>query len=139
MKYLCLVYHDEKQLDALPKSEYDALVRETLAYRDELQDNGHGIISSPLHPVAMATTLRVRHGKLTITDGPFAETREQLGGFYLIEATDLNDAIRVASLMPPARFGSIEVRPLMDFTAPGPNGACDSSSKQEDKQCAGSS
>ena len=115
MKYLCLVYHEELKIDALPETEYAAIVGEVLDYREELRRSGHYIASSPLQPVQSATTIRVRNGKLSITDGPFAETKEQLGGFYLIEATDLNDAIRLASRMPPARLGSIEVRPLKDF------------------------
>jgi hypothetical protein len=115
MKYLCLVYQDEEKIDALPQDEYDDIMNEVLAYREELRQNGHYIVSSPLQSVQSATTIRVRHGKMTITDGPFAETREQVGGFYLIEATDLNDAIRVASKMPPARLGSIEIRPLREF------------------------
>jgi hypothetical protein len=112
MQYLCLVYQDEAQVDALPASEYDNLVREVLDYREELRQSGHYIISSPLQSVQTATSIRVRNGAISITDGPFAETKEQLGGFYLIEARDLNDAIRVASNMPPARLGCIEIRPL---------------------------
>ena len=91
MKYLCLVYHEEEKIDALPASEYDAIVREVLAYREELRQGGHYITSSPLESVQTATTIRVRGGKVSVTDGPFAETREQLGGFYLIEARDLNE------------------------------------------------
>ena len=102
MKYLCLVYQEETKLDAMSESEYDAVVSATLDYREELRQSGHYITSSPLQPVQTATTIRVRNGKLSISDGPFAETKEQLGGFYLIEARDLNDAIRVASKMPPA-------------------------------------
>jgi hypothetical protein len=115
MKYLCLVYHEETKIDALPQSEYNAIVSEVLDYRDELRKSGHYIASNALGYVETATTLRVRNGKVSITDGPFAETREQLGGFYLIEARDLNDAIRVASKMPPARLGCIEVRPIKEF------------------------
>ena len=118
MKYLCLVYHDEATIASLPEREYDAIVEEVLAYREELRASGHYVTSAPLQPVHTATTIRVRHGSLAITDGPFAETKEQLGGFYLIEATDLNDAIRVASRMPPARIGSIEVRPLKECDLP---------------------
>jgi hypothetical protein len=114
MKYLCLVYHEETKLDALSDVEYEAFVEEDLDYREELRKSGHYLVSSPLQPVDTATTIRVRHGKLAITGGPNAETKEQLGGFYLIDATDLNDAIRVAAKMPPARLGSIEVRPLKD-------------------------
>jgi len=115
MKYLCLVYHEETTIDALPASEYNAIVDAVLDYREELRRGGHYITSSPLESVQTATTIRVRGGKVSITDGPFAETKEQLGGFYLIEATDLNEAIRLASQMPPARVGSIEVRPIKEF------------------------
>jgi hypothetical protein len=115
VKYLCLVYHEEAKIDGLPESEYDAIVNEVLDYREDLRQGGHYITSSPLQSVQAATTIRVRSGTMSITDGPFAETKEQLGGFYLIEARDLNEAIRLASRMPPARIGSIEVRPLKEF------------------------
>ncbi|HZF33680.1 MAG TPA: YciI family protein [Candidatus Angelobacter sp.] len=118
MKYLCLVYYDERKLDALPKSEFDALVREAFAYNDVLRESGHYVVSNALQPVDTATTIRAGNGKLSTTDGPFAETKEQLGGFILIEARDLNDAIRVASKIPPGRLGSIEVRPIRELTAP---------------------
>lgn len=119
MKYLCLIYHIEAQINAMPRADYDAIVEEVLEYREELKQSGHYITSAPLQRVQDAVTLRVRNnGKLSITDGPFAETREQLGGFYLIEATDLNDAIRIASRMPSARIGSIEVRPLTEHNLP---------------------
>jgi hypothetical protein len=117
MKYLCLVYYDEKKLDAMSKSEYDALVGEALAYREVLRNSGHYIVSDGLESVQTATTIRIRNGKLSITDGPFADTKEQLGGFMLIEARDLNDAIRVASKIPPVRLGCIEVRPLRELAA----------------------
>jgi hypothetical protein len=110
-----MVYQEENEIEALPKPEYEALVDDVLEYRDDLRKSGHYIISSPLESVRAATTIRVRNGRMSITDGPFAETKEQLGGFYLIEARDLNDAIRVVSKMPPARYGCIEVRPLKDF------------------------
>jgi hypothetical protein len=115
MKYLCLVYHEEAKIHAMPESEYAAIISEVLDYREELRKGGNYIASSPLQPVQSATTIRVRNGRTTITDGPFAETKEQLGGFYLIEARDLNDAIRLASKMPPARLGAIEVRPLNEI------------------------
>jgi hypothetical protein len=115
MKYLCLVYHEEAKIDALPQSDYDAIVREVLDYREELRGGGHYITSDGLQSVHTATTVRVRGGKVSITDGPFAETTEQLGGFYLIEARDLNEALRLAAKMPPARLGSIEVRPINEF------------------------
>lgn len=116
MKYLCLIYQNEAEIDAMPEQEYEAIVSDVLDYRRELQESGHYIASSPLQSVETATTIRVRGGKVVITDGPFAETREQLGGFYLIEAKDLNEAIRLASRMPPARIASIEVRPLKTFS-----------------------
>ena len=118
MKYLCLVYHDEAAVDALPADEYDAIINDVLDYREELRRSGHYLTSSPLEAVRSAITVRVRNGKLLLTDGPFAKTPEQLGGFYLIEARDLNDAIRVAARMPPARVGSIEVRTIKEI-APG--------------------
>jgi hypothetical protein len=115
MKYLCLVYHEEAAIEALPRRQYDALVEEVLAYRRELREGGHHIASARLQPVHTATTLRVRDdGEVILTDGPFAETKEQLGGFYLIEARDLNDAIRLAARLPPARLGRVEVRPIRD-------------------------
>jgi hypothetical protein len=112
MKYLCLVYFDERKLDALSKSEYDTLVAEVLAYREVLRKSGHYVVSDGLQSTQTATTIRIRNGKVLTTDGPFAETAEQLGGFMLIEARDLDDAIRVASRIPPVRLGCIEVRPL---------------------------
>ncbi len=105
MKYLCLVYLDEKRLDELPDSE-------CLAYDAELRKSGHCIASEVLQSVATATTVRVRNGKLTVTDGPFAETKEQLAVLYLIAAKDLDEALRLAARTPPARVGSIEVRPI---------------------------
>jgi hypothetical protein len=117
MKYLCLVAFDEKKLEALSKNESDALTDESLAYNDALRQSGHLLVAQALQFVQSATTVRMRNGKLSITDGPFAETNEQLGGFILIDASDLNDAIQVASKIPLARFGSIEVRPIMELTS----------------------
>jgi hypothetical protein len=116
VRYLCLIYPDEARLAALPAAEQRELIEDVLAYREELRERGHYIASAPLEPAASSTTLRVRGGQLSITDGPYAETKEQLGGFYLIEARDLNDAIRLAARMPPARVGTIEVRPLREHT-----------------------
>jgi hypothetical protein len=115
MKYLCLIYDEGKKLNSLPKSEWDGLMGEYFAFTDAIQKSGHYIGGEALQPVQTATTVRVRHGKLSTTDGPFAETKEQLGGFYLINARDLNDAIQVASKIPSARLGSVEVRPIMEF------------------------
>ena len=105
MKYLCLVYLDEKRLDELPDAD-------CVAYDAAIRASGHCRASEALQPVHTATTVRVRDGKLSITDGPFAETKEQLTGFYLVEANDLNEAIQIAAKIPPARVGSIEVRPI---------------------------
>ena len=115
MLYLCLVYIDEQKLDAMPRAEYDALVAEHLAYDDELRRGGHFIVGEALEHVNTATTVRVRNGKVSTTDGPFAETREQLGGIILVDARDLNDAIKVATGIPSARVGCIEVRPVNDL------------------------
>ena len=108
MKYLCLVYCDEK-LYSTPGFPEDG---ECLAYLEALRKNGQLIAAEPLQSVQTATTVRVRNSTVTVTDGPFAETKEQLAGFYLIDARDLNEAIQVGSRIPPARVGSIEVRPI---------------------------
>ena len=115
MLYLCLVYIEEKKLDAQSKAQYDALVAEHLAYDDELRSSGHFIVGEALEHVNTATTVRVRNGKVSATDGPFAETKEQLGGIILISARDLNEAIKLAAGMPSARLGCIEVRPINDL------------------------
>jgi hypothetical protein len=115
MKYVCLVYLIEKEMEAMSESEADACTDESLAYDDALRRTGQLIMAHALAPVEMATTVRVRKGKLSATDGPFAETTEQLGGFLLIEARDLNEAIQAASRIPLARRGSIEVRPIKEL------------------------
>ncbi|OGU72015.1 MAG: dehydrogenase [Ignavibacteria bacterium RIFCSPLOWO2_02_FULL_55_14] len=112
MKYLCLAYEEENVLNSLSRNEWDALRRETLSYVEELKTRGQLVSAEPLQSARTAATVRVRSGKLAVTDGPFAETKEQLGGFFLINARDLNDAIQVASKWPSARIGAIEVRPL---------------------------
>jgi len=105
MKYLCLVYLDEKRLDELPDED-------CVAYDTMIRNSGQCLASEALQSVQTATTVRIRGGKLSITDGPFAETKEQLAGFYMIEARDLNEAIQIASKIPPARVGCVEVRPI---------------------------
>jgi hypothetical protein len=105
MKYLCLVYLENEKLHAVPD-------RECADCGEGFRKRGLLIAAEALEPVETATTVRVRNGKVSITDGPFAETKEQLAGFYLIEASDLDDAIQVASKIPPAREGSVEVRPV---------------------------
>jgi hypothetical protein len=112
VKYLCLVYAEEKTLAALSDREWDALVVENLDLCEELRQSGHFVSAAPLAPVETAVTVRVRDGKRSSVDGPFAETKEQLGGYYLIEARDRDEAIRVAGRIPGARLGSIEVRAL---------------------------
>jgi hypothetical protein len=112
VKYLCLVYADEKTLAALSDREWDALVVENLDLCEELRQSGHFVSAAPLAPVETAVTVRVRDGKRFSVDGPFAETKEQLGGYYLIEARDRDEAIRLAGRIPGARLGSIEVRAL---------------------------
>jgi hypothetical protein len=112
MKYLCLAYEEEKKLNDLSRSEWDALRGETLAYVAILRKSGHLILTNALKSVRTAATVRVRKDKLLVADGPFAETKEQLGGFFLIEAADLDEAIQLAGKWPSARLGSIEVRPI---------------------------
>ena len=112
MKYLCLIYDDEKVLGKMAKAELDALMGEYFAFTEGIKKSGHYISGEALQPVQTATTVRVRNGKTSTTDGPFAETKEQLGGFYMIEARDLNEAIQVAAKIPPAEVGCIEVRPI---------------------------
>lgn len=112
MKYVCLIYRDEKRLAALSEDELDALVDETRAYDEALRTTGRHLFSLALRSVETATTIRLRCGKVTTSDGPFAETEERLGGFVLIEASDLDDAVRLASKIPPLRLGCIEVRPI---------------------------
>ena len=110
MKYLCLVYLEKEKLRVVPDSECKAS-------SEGFRDSGLLIAAEALQPVETAATVRVRSSKVSVTDGPFAETKEQLAGFYLIEARDLNEAIRVAAKIPPAREGSIEVRPVRELSA----------------------
>ncbi|MGH8195187.1 MAG: YciI family protein [Woeseiaceae bacterium] len=112
MKYLCLAYEDETTLNSLSQREWDVLRRETLDYVDSLRESNHLIVAEPLQSARTAMTLRVRNGSLSTTDGPFTETKEQLGGIFLIEATDLNEAIQIAARWPSAQIGTIEVRPI---------------------------
>ncbi len=114
MRYLCLVYHSEAKLNAMSQEEYAALAQETMDYTEVLKAGGHLQDANPLEYIETATSLRPAGGKVSITDGPFVETKEQLGGYYLIEAKDLNEAIRLASKMPPMKMGGIEVRPIKE-------------------------
>ena len=112
MKYMCIAYEEEQQLSALSEPEWQALRRETLDYVDKLRKDGHLILTHPLRSARAAATVRVRGGRLTVTDGPFAETKEQIGGFFLVEAASFEEAIQVAAEWPSARIGTIEVRPI---------------------------
>lgn len=112
MKYLCLVYLSPEAWNACP--DHDCA-----SFGEQLRERGMLLAAEPLHPVATATTVRVRNGELVVHDGPFAETKEQLAGFYLVDAADLNEAIRIAAKIPPARHGSIEVRPVRELDMSG--------------------
>jgi len=115
MKYLLMCCHEEKKREALSKRECEVLMEETSAYCEVLRKSGHLIMAEPLESVQTAMTVRVRNGRTSVSDGPFVETKEQIGGFFLIHARDLNEAIQVASRFPSARFGSLEVRPVRDL------------------------
>ena len=112
MKYMLLIYGDEQ---ALSETERQDCYQESTQLARDLHANGQYLAANPLHPTAMATSVRVRDGKRLVTDGPFAETREQLGGYFLIEAKDLDEAIAVASRIPMARKGTVEVRPVIEI------------------------
>lgn len=117
MRYLLLVYTDPRMMDALPPGEADARMRECFAHADRLRARGRLLDSQQLEPPETATAVRIRNGRLMTTDGPFAETREQLGGFNLIEAATLEEAIRIAADIPWAQTGCIEIRPVRDQAA----------------------
>ena len=112
MKYMLLVYLDEQ---ALTDEEREHCYVESAQLAQDLNTSGQYLDASPLHPVSTATSVQVREGKRVVTDGPFAETREQLGGYYVIEARDLDEAIGIAERIPPARFGTVEIRPVMEI------------------------
>jgi hypothetical protein len=114
MRFMFMIYHDEKEVEALPDAEMQGFVDGSLEYDDELRQRGHYIVSDALQPSRTARTIRVRRDKVSTIDGPFAETKEQLGGFFLIEAKDLDEACEIASRFPPARIGVIEVRPVRE-------------------------
>jgi hypothetical protein len=117
MKYLCMVIVDEKKLNALSAAESQALDDESLAYDQILRKSGHFLAAQALESVNTAATLRLKNGKALVTDGPFAETREQVGGFILIEAKDRDEAIQLASRIPAIRLGGVEVRPVKELFA----------------------
>jgi len=111
MKYMLLIYLEE---EALSQGERAQCYQESAAYARELQEKGKFLATAPLHPTSTATSVQMREGKLLVTDGPFAETREQLGGFFLIDAKDLDEAISVASQVPGGKWGTVEIRPVIE-------------------------
>lgn len=117
MQFLLLIYNEDALLEALPDGEADAMMRSCLAHADELREEGHLLESQQLELPAAAKAVRIRGGKLTVLDGPFAETKEYLGGFNLIEAADYEEAVRIAATFPWARTGCVEVRPVRDIDA----------------------
>ena len=116
MQYLLLIYDAEKTWATMSEAERGKMFTEYGAFTNDIKASGHHRAGDALQPTHTATTVRVRDGKVSTTDGPFAETREQLGGYYLIEAKDLDEATRIAARIPSARIGSIEVRPIMTFS-----------------------
>ncbi len=116
MEYLLLIYENEKGWETKPEAERGAIYHEYMAFTEDIRKNGKYKDGRPLQPTATATTVRVKNGKPLTTDGPFAETKEQLGGFYLVEAKDLDEAIGLAARIPSARWGAIEVRPVMKMS-----------------------
>ncbi|GHE22109.1 YciI family protein [Halomonas urumqiensis] len=115
MKYVALVYYQEQLINAMSEPEWHALNQECIAGVERLTEQGYFIAGQALQSVDHATNVRVRNGEVLVSDGPFAETKEQLAGFYLLDARDLNEALRLASRIPPARFGTIEVRPVREL------------------------
>jgi hypothetical protein len=117
MKFMLLIYNESALLDALPAAEADGMMRDCLAHADELRGEGHLIESQMLQGAERAKSVRMRNGRLSATDGPFADVKEVLGGFNLIEATDMDEAVRIAAQFPWARTGCVEVRPVQDIEA----------------------
>ncbi len=115
MKYVCLVYHQEAKLHAMSPAEMKVLDHDSGAYDDSLTASGHLIVAQALQPVKVTKTVRNRKGKVLVTDGPFAETKEQLLGFLMIEASDFDEAVEIAGKVPLAKLGAIEVRPVYNF------------------------
>ncbi len=115
MRYMLLIYDAESQWNSMSEQEKGQLYHEYMTFTDQIKKSGHHLAGDPLQPIATATTVRVRNGKPATTDGPFAETKEQLGGFYMIQASNLDEARGIAARVPSAKFGSIEVRPVMEI------------------------
>lgn len=112
MKYLLLIYGEERHWDTLQDSDRQKIYKEYMAFTEDIKTSGHYIGGNELQPIGTASTVRVRNGKRAVTDGPFAETKEQLGGYYLVEAKDLDEALALAARIPSVRWGAIEVRPI---------------------------
>ena len=117
MKFMVLIYNDTGMLDALPPAEFDSTMKSCIEHADDLRQQGFLIESQQLESAPTAKSVRIRNNRLMITDGPFAETKEVLGGFNLIEAEDMDEAVRIASEFPWAQTGCVEVRPVRDFDA----------------------
>ena len=120
MQYMLLIYDDEQQWQLMSEGERKAIMQEYFAYTTSVREKGQFVDGAPLQPTTTATSVRVRNGETLVTDGPFAETKEQLGGFYLVEAESVDEAIELASRIPSARLGTIEVRPVMEIRAEVP-------------------
>jgi hypothetical protein len=118
MKYMLLIYDNEQSWNRLGEAEQANLYADYGKFTQEVKENGNFLAGAQLHPISMATSIRLRDGKQLVTDGPFAETREQLGGYYLIEAKDLDEATAIAVRIPSARMGTVEVRPVVERAAP---------------------
>ena len=116
MKFMLIVHHDEEAFNKIEKEKRQQLLAESIELTHQLHATGQYVHASPLHPAATAVIVRVREGKSLVTDGPFIETREQLAGYFLIDAKDLNEAVRIATRVPGARIGTVEVRPLIEIT-----------------------
>ncbi len=121
MKYMLLIHDDERSWGTMSEAERQQIMAEYRRFTDEIRASGHFQAGSQLQPTSTATSVRIRHGKRLVTDGPFAETQEQLGGYYLVEAKDLDEAISLAARLPSARMGTIEVRPLAEMATPAKN------------------
>jgi hypothetical protein len=113
MQYMCLIYDAENTWDTMPEDERNAVFNEYGAFTESIKESGNYVAGDALQPTSTATTVRIRGGETLVTDGPFAETKEQLGGYYLVEAKDVDEALKIAERIPSARYGSIEVRPVV--------------------------
>ena len=115
MQYMCLIYDDETMWQTMPEDKRNGIMGEYMGFTQSIRDSGNMVAGDALQPTSTATTVRIRNGETLTTDGPFAETKEQLGGYYVIEAKDADEALAIAARIPSARYGSIEVRPVMVF------------------------